>query len=330
MPNPTISTRNLPYVNGKSDRRSPFRSLVTRRTLPKILAGCGLLVLFSHRYASYKMNTLTWVKAPINDIPRVCPAIPYPTIDTTNNPRPTICLTTLTDAAKATPFQRFIRWRNFDNLLQMTWPNKEHYVAQHDNYKLFDESPNLNTSRPPSWSKIKAARRLLTEEDCDWVFWMDADTVIMDSSRNIEDFLPLHHDLVLTTEKGGSYNAGAWLIRRSQWSLDFLDAWWSMSEFVKPPGMSTSGDNAALKAYLTQTMDPSEFQQHIAVPARCTFNSVTKFLSPTEAAAMTPELLQEQVWYLHEEYYHKGDFVAHVAGRNNKIDTTALLLPDAV
>jgi hypothetical protein len=43
-----------------------------------------------------------------------------------------------------------------------------------------------------------------------------------------------------------------------------------------------------------------------------------------------PALNQKLEFYLNLEKYHKGDLVAHVAGKNNKIDTTALLLKDAV
>jgi hypothetical protein len=57
---------------------------------------------------------------------------------------------------------------------------------------------------------------------------------------------------------------------------------------------------------------------------------VTVFLSPQDAAQLTPEQVKEQEWYMHLEKYHKGDLIAHVAGKNNKIDTTAMLLKDAV
>ena len=288
------------------------------------------IVFSSHRFASYKMNTTVWEKAPINHIERQCPPTGYPVIQSKSEAGK-ICITTLTDAKRADPLQNMLRWRNFNSLLEMTWPNKEAYAKKHG-YYLFDESNSLDTSRPPSWSKIKAAQRLLTEEKCDWVFWLDADTVIMNSAKTIESFLPAAEgkDLLITAQKGGSYNAGAWLIRNTEWAREFLDHWWNMDSFVKPKGLSVSGDNDALKSYLTESMSKEYFDQHILVPPRCTFNSVTVFLSPEDAAALAPEQVKEQEWYMHLEKYHKGDFIAHVAGKNNKIDTTAMLLKDAV
>ena len=280
------------------------------------LATALALTFSSHRLASHQMNTQTLVKAPINDIERDCPAPDYPVLQMSDydTKKLKICLTTLTDTLKADAWHKLLRWRNFDNLLEMTWPNKQRYAAKHG-YHLYDESDALDTSRPPSWSKIRAARRLLTEEHCDWVFWMDADTVIMNSHKRIQDFLPVTKDLVITEQKGGSYNAGAWVIRNSQWSLEFLDTWWNMNSYVQPKGLSTSGDNAALKVLLTG-MDKEEFEQHIVAPARCNFNSVTKFLKPKEAESMTEAELKQQFWYKHLEYYHRGDLVAHVAGRS--------------
>ena len=149
-----------------------------------------LVVFLMHRIVSYRVNNRELVKLPINEIERYCPPPEYETIGTSSTAtKPKICITTLTDAAKADTLQRLVRWRNFNNLLELTWPNKERYCKKHG-YKLFDESNSLDTSRPPSWSKILAVRRLLTQEDCDWVFWMDADTVIMNSEKRIEDILP--------------------------------------------------------------------------------------------------------------------------------------------
>jgi mannan polymerase II complex MNN10 subunit len=340
-----------------------FLSLrLTRSKKSIVVALVALLsvVYTGHRTVSYKLNNTEWFKAPINDMYRECPAPQYPTLTlgstgaggsagtgggsagaagaaatagSKQDAGGKICMTTLTDAKAGSPLQRFVRWRNFDSLLEMTWPNKQAYADKHG-YYLFNESDTLDKSRPPSWSKIKAAQRLLNEENCDWVFWLDADTVVMNSEKTVQAFLPLDKDkdLILTRQKGGSYNAGAWLIRNSAWSKQFLQHWWDMKEFVQPPGLSTSGDNDALKAYLLDQMDPTEFKKHIVAPPRCQFNSVTIFLSPAEHAVLVkdPALIPQQEYYMNREKYHKGDLIAHVAGKNNKIDTTALLLKDAV
>lgn len=239
-----------------------------------------------------------------------------------------ICLTTLTDEATGGWWQRHFRWRNFDNLLDITWENKRLYVEKHG-YRLFNESKrSLDTSRPPSWSKTRAVKRLLQEEGCEWVFWMDADTVIMNSSVKMESFLPVTYDLLMTEEKGNSWNAGAWVMRNSAWSIDFLDTWWNMTSFVKPKGLSVSGDNDALKFYLTKHHDELFGTKIFQVP-RCTFNSVASFLPKRRQDKMTETEIKSFFGTNSHRHYHKGDFVAHVAGVNNKVKGVLEVLKDA-
>ena len=293
--------------------------------------GLFILVVGVQQSLSKYMAAQEWVSAPIVNTPRTCP-LPsttklYTTLaqDSTNSPKnpPKICLTTLTDEKKKSFATKYFGWRNFDGLLAMTWENKQAYANKHS-YLLFDESSQLDRRRPASWSKIRAVQRLLTEEHCDWVFWMDADTVVMNSDKALQDFLPANLDLVLSADDGGGYNAGAWLIRNTDWSRNFLETWWNMKSFVKPPGLAKSGDNDALKAKVRQ-MPKKEFDAHVAVPPRCTFNSFAKFIRPSQLITAQREI-ENQDYYMDEAYYHKGDLIAHVAGVDNKAETIRQLL----
>lgn len=328
----------MPERTFKGKNGSPlfiFAQLIfTRLSRPRNCC-IALTLVFSvafvaHRVISLEMqrSEANFVKSPLNDYERTCPAPKYPVVGR-DGKKPKICLTTLTDAKAGGALQNMLRFRNFNSLLDMTWPNKQKYAEKHG-YYLFDESGSLDTTRPPSWSKIRAARRLLTKENCDWVFWLDADTVVMNSSKKVEDFLPSEEgkDLVITSQKGGSYNAGAWLIKNTPWALEFLDTWWNMKDFVKPMGMAVSGDNDALKEYLTKRMEKSYFDAHIVVPPRCSFNSVAKFLTHAEATELGEA--KNSQFFMDLQSYHKGDLIAHIAGKNNKIDTTRLILKDAV
>lgn len=118
-------------------------------------------------------------------------------------------------------------------------------------------------------------------------------------------------------------------MRKSDWSLKLLDDWWSMTDYVLAKGQADAGDNRALKTLL-QNMNRIEYDEKVAAPPRCQFNSVAKFFTPSEAAKMTPDdLTHNKRLFLNEENYHKGDLIAHVAGVNNKITTMQMLLEDA-
>jgi hypothetical protein len=108
---------------------------------------------------------------------------------------------------------------------------------------------------------------------------------------------------------------------------------------VRPPGLSLSGDNAAFKALLA-AMPDADFNQHVLVPSRCTFNAFAKFLTISESQSVMQQppgntdsndasVLQQQPWYLSQDYYHKGDFLAHAPGYDNKAECLRLLLQEA-
>jgi mannan polymerase II complex MNN10 subunit len=308
----------------------PIHRFATKLGFPRFLALILLCTFLVHRSISRYMSHRPWMLAPIAVVERKCPAPSYQTISQSQQTDKAgkICLTTLTDEKQKSMATKFLGWRNFDGLLELTWKNKQDYADKHG-YHLYNESDMLDKSRPPSWSKIRATQRLLQEENCTWVFWLDADTVIMNSEIRIQDFLPSDptKDLLLSVDTGGGYNAGVWLVHNTWWGRNFLDTWWNMKAFVKPVGLSHSGDNDALKAFM-QNLPEEVILQHVLAPARCTFNSFIKVVAPNDYEQVLTDLHQQD-FYLAEAYYHKGDFIAHVAGVDNKVDTLKMLLEAA-
>ena len=319
-----------------SNRRTPCRGATSRTgntatNVTVLFLSFMLITLSVHRVFSLWATHRKWINAPITYMHRQCPAAHYTTLSK-NATLPKICLTTLTDHQSPSKFQRFIRWRNFDGILDLTWQNKQQYADRHG-YTLYDGSVHIDPSRPPAWSKVKAMQFLLSPESphqCDWVMWTDADTVIMNSAIPVTDFLPQddQHDMLVASDKGGGYNSGVFLFRNTDWSRQWLQQWWSLTGFVRPPGFSLSGDNAALKAILADMHRQHTFDAHVLVPARCTFNSFAKFLTLGQSARIM-DRLEEQPWYLSTDYYHKGDFIAHTPGVDNKAEALQLLLQEA-
>jgi hypothetical protein len=171
--------------------------------------------------------------------------------------------------------------------------------------------------------------------------WLDADVVIMNSSVKIDSLLPSSEqeiDLVVTTDRRFTANSGAWIIRNSPWGREFLNEWWEMRQFVRPKGLSLSGDNDAFghmvrkRVGLTKYPTEEEFQQaaaaktsRIRMPARCNFNSFGVFLSKDVDLSKDPK----PEWYLSDKFYHDGDFIAHASGIDQKNVGVKLLLQRA-
>lgn len=312
----------------------------TRRRRFSIASGTSLVVLVvlvGHRAASIIMARKQWKAAPIAHIERTCPAPNYRTLqdelekqeDFDQFRTTTICLTTLTDEGNGRRWMDYLfAWRNYDGIRDLTWPNKQQYADKHG-YHFYDQSKILakDTSRQSSWSKVPAVQQLLQTTNCSWIVWMDADTVIMNSAKRLESILPRSNspiDLLLTEDDAaqGGYNAGVWAVRNTDWTREFLQRWYDTEYYVLPTGTSNHGDQDALNTRLERTRD---FSTKVAVPPRCTFNSFGKFVEPHEYEE-TVQNLQQQEWHLSEAYYHKGDWLAHVAGVDNKLDTLKLML----
>ena len=297
-----------------------------------LLCLCSFVGLWSFRHAQcYSREAGVHLKpAAIADLSRPCPSVQslYKTIEQTADEKPHICLTTLTDRKSQSLWQRWLRCRDFDGVAKLTLPNIQGYAEQHD-YAFQDASDMIDTSRPPAWSKIKAVQHLLDkEQNCDWVFWIDADIVVMNSSIAVESFLPTANsgiDLLITMDRRLTANSGAWLIRNTQWSRDFLQTWWNMRRWVREPGLSLSGDNAAFGHLMEERMLLSEHKARIKMVPRCTFNSFAVFVREESS----PLSERDHEWYLSKNFYHRGDFMAHASGVDHKEACVSMLLEKA-
>jgi len=330
------SLSKLPHTTHHRWRRRNNRFVwIRRHPLRAVIVGLVtalLLFLVGKKLLSLVLGRRHWQFAPIVYLNRPCPAPPYPVIDVKQQQqqqqRPRICLTSLTDEHAHGPLHWLVQWRNYNHQVA-SWSrqNKQRYADKHG-YTFVDASYLLNASRPPAWTKVLALQHLLQrtgeKEHCDWVVWMDADAIIMNANIRIESFLPIHGDLLTTMDKPhGGWNSGSLVFRNSEWSKQFLNDWWNMEDYVRPAGFSLSGDNNAFKQRIRTVLEDPH-QTHVRVPARCTFNSFATFVQK----APTPNELQSMPWYRSQHHYHAGDFVAHVAGYDNKVDTVRLLVQE--
>jgi hypothetical protein len=94
-------------------------------------------------------------------------------------------------------------------------------------YPLFVYDEIQDPSRGPSWAKVQTARRILDAmlscKTCDYLFWLDADTLIMDINRPLEPILSGK-----TMDVSQDYNglcAGVFGIQVTQEGLNLLSAW---------------------------------------------------------------------------------------------------------
>jgi hypothetical protein len=117
--------------------------------------------------------------------------------------------------------------------LALTLPSLAHYAARH-RYDLVVGDGNAQ-GRPPSWGKIPLLQRLLTTYD--FVLWIDADAVILDSSVDVETVIPADafQALAITTgwpSWGTCPCCGVWAFRAGPRAQKFLAKVWEHDDLV--------------------------------------------------------------------------------------------------
>ena len=134
-----------------------------------------------------------------------------------------------------------------DHLLLRFFKNKVDYCRIHG-YDIFYNNVLLHPKMSSYWAKLPVVKAaMLAHPEAEWIWWVDSDAMFTD----MEYKLPLrrydyrNHNLVvhgweklIYKEKSWTaLNAGVFLIRNCQWSMDFMEKWSSMgpmsSEYKK-------------------------------------------------------------------------------------------------
>ncbi|XP_010943187.1 galactomannan galactosyltransferase 1 [Elaeis guineensis] len=120
-----------------------------------------------------------------------------------------------------------------DHLLLRFYKNKADYCRIHG-FDLFYNMALLHPSMPGCWAKLPLVRAaMVAHPEAEWIWWIDEDAAFTDiefrppfdrySAYNL--VIPGYPSMVYEQRNWIGLNAGVFLIRNSQWGLDFLDSW---------------------------------------------------------------------------------------------------------
>lgn len=143
---------------------------------------------------------------------------------------------------------------DFVKLATLTLPRMEAFAARHGHELIVHKLDGSGFTN--SWMKIPAIISAL-RGGFDYVFWLDIDALILRTDRDIMQDVQPGTDLLVswhgpeTAQLDGMpfpphYNAGVYLIRRSEWSLDFFSRLLAMRGQVAHPWL----EQAALHTIL--------------------------------------------------------------------------------
>ncbi|MED6114190.1 Galactomannan galactosyltransferase 1 [Stylosanthes scabra] len=188
-----------------------------------------------------------------------------------------------------------------DHLLLRLFKNKVDYCRRHG-YDIYYNNALLHPKMFDCWAKyplVKAA--MLAHPEAEWIYWVDSDALFTDM-----DFkLPLErykdHNLVVHGWPHAIYeerswtglNAGVFLIRNCQWSLDFMEVWASMGpqtpnykkwgqtlQSTFKDKVSPDSDDQTALAYL-MVIEKDKWGDRIYVESEYFFEGYWKVIVPT-------------------------------------------------
>lgn len=120
-----------------------------------------------------------------------------------------------------------------DHLLLRFYKNKADYCRIHG-FDLFYNMALLHPSMPGCWAKLPLVRAaMVAHPEAEWIWWIDEDAAFTDIEfrppfdryRSHNLVIPGYPYMVYEQRNWIGLNAGVFLIRNSQWGLDFLDSW---------------------------------------------------------------------------------------------------------
>ena len=131
----------------------------------------------------------------------------------------------------------------YEALGPMALKNRRRYCERHQ-YTFIDQVP-IDRSRPACWAKIPALLAAL--ETHRWALWADSDVLIAEPSRRLEPFLDPDFDMIVQSHaeffallgipldaglERMPINTGAFLIRSTRWSREFLATAYAQADLV--------------------------------------------------------------------------------------------------
>ncbi len=178
---------------------------------------------------------------------------------------------TITIAMVSSSKSSGVRDFNFANL---SIQNHKQYAKKHGYaFELSGVQPEVTISRRrPHWAKIFLLRDIINRDGLDdtkWIWWIDLDTLIMNDTIAVADLIDDHFDFIVSPDCN-DMNTGSFLLKHSQWSLDFLQRAIQIGPQKSYPGEQ----GAIIRAYLmhseirekTKIIDPRVFNSRVHDP----------------------------------------------------------------
>jgi hypothetical protein len=171
--------------------------------------------------------------------------------------------------------------------------NKRLYCKTHG-YDFICGEEHLDPSRHIVWSKILQIQKVLENSAYKWIFWTDADSLIMNSGTRLEDFLDENYNLIIAVDQN-SINFGQFFLKNCPWSIQLLSDMYARTECIDHPWREQ-------QALIVELQKKHELMHFIKIVPQRLFNSY-------HCPAFTDSFFTA--------FYQTGDFILHFPGVRN-------------
>lgn len=186
--------------------------------------------------------------------------------------------------------------KSFEQLANLTIKNKKDYCEKHG-YDFIEYTNDAPLNKHVAFNKFKSVLQNLTYYD--WIFYNDVDSLIMNYNIKIEDFIDNNYEFIITYDING-INSGQWLIKNTDWALNFINKVYNRNEF---DSFGTWADQIAL---CNTWLYSGEAMQKTKVVPQKLFNSYLYENFGKNDQGESPRWPQGQ--------FKTGDFCLHLCG----------------
>jgi hypothetical protein len=122
-----------------------------------------------------------------------------------------------------------ISYGKYTELINEKYCNEKGYIyhVEKDTLKIKENIKD----RAITWYKPKFLLEVFKIYNPEYILFLDADAIVCDSDFSIQDFITDDFNILCTLDYGPSkLNAGVFIMKNTQWTKDFLQKWWDISD----------------------------------------------------------------------------------------------------
>lgn len=214
---------------------------------------------------------------------------------------------------------------NYSKMASITVENNIKLYCNLHNYGLYiDQYKTVDSSRSFQWHKIKLCKELLLTNKYEWLFFLDIDCLIMNSSIRLESFidenysyiLPSHcmpaQDTPITTVDGvQNIISSQFFVRNNEKGIAILNAIWDANNGIDINEFDHEGRATRI------VINSEQFKDDIKIIEEHLLNRFWYFNNP---------YMLNHFKGINDHVWQPGDFIVHVTGY--PVDERTKLLSD--